>query len=488
MLRICVVCWMVAPYARYDENTMGKFLLIDTSTSDKSEGGDEEFVREVVNDTAIKVVDLEHRRDVGKALFDCVELFLDLGTHPEVLSHYHVGQPGVGKSFYLKRCVTVLPQFFDGLAAAFVSLGRLKESAFASPPHPEEILAMAKEKSPNVNKLFVIYDDFEVCYSKPWGPSLTQSVFNEMDQPDDVFVHVLGSSQWIGDLLNKSLPKSRPLFIDQESRFGEYSSCSSFRGRCTEFEYGLQPCINEESFTKLFVSIFQQYQLFDPAPQVGESEEEHWKARQSLYWMYWLTGGNARKVVSLAVMFRRKKVTAYNPHIQLNTKEVLNFLTGDRYKNYSHRVFEVMEEFIGKLEEENEPPPSVASMVDISMVEKILKSGSTFGDIGDLMKYNYWTLRGVPMDKLSFGKQDVFELVDAGVLMYDSEKEILHAGTPSLLIWFAMYRDEVKKEEKNARTEILQDKAGRLIGEVLADVIKNSAFWKIQTLVPAVLV
>ena len=81
------------------------------------------------------------------------------------------------------------------------------------------------------------------------------------------------------------------------------------------------------------------------------------------------------------------------------------------------------------------------SMVDTSMVDKILASGTTFGDIGDiadirdLMNYNYWTLNGVylPMYDSSFDKRDVFQLIDEGLIVHGSEKEMLIPGVLGLL-------------------------------------------------------
>ena len=71
-------------------------------------------------------------------------------------------------------------------------------------------------------------------------------------------------------------------------------------------------------------------------------------------------------------------------------------------------------------------------MVDTSMVDKLLASGTTFGD---LMNYNYWTLSGVylPMYDSSFDKRDVFQLIAEGLIVDGSEKEMLIPGVPSLL-------------------------------------------------------
>lgn len=473
---------MVGPYQTYDENSMGRFLCIYTSESEQNEGGNEDFVNEVAhgskNDTQVEeVVDLQDRRRVGMELFDSVELFLQLRRKPEVLSEYHVGPPGVGKSFYLNRCLTVLPRFFDGVATAFVRLGRFRQ--FEAPPQPREILAMAQQISSNVKELVLFYDDFEVCYSKSWGPELTTSVYVEMDDPQDILVHVMGS-QWLGYLLTKSLPRSRPLFIDEESRFDQYAGCSSFHDRCTPFSYRLHPCVSEVSFTKLFVSLFEEFGMFDSARQVGVmTEEDYLEARQSLYGMYWLTGGNARQVVRLALMLKKKKVSADDPRLRISTEDVVNFLTNYNYAKFSDQVFEIMKDFIGQLEKENDVPASVAELVDTNMLEKILAAGHT---LDDLMKYNYWQLRGVPLDNFSSVRTDVLGLVDAGILVHDVENDVLFPGSPALLVWFAMCRNEMKKGEEHAQKEQLKKSATNFIGEIVKDVIKQSVLGKIQML------
>lgn len=472
---------------------MEKFLTIyvnDTKQVGDELIGQKEFINEVVNDN--KVVDLTHRRAVAGGLFNCVRVFLNLSVQSEILSQYHVGQPGIGKSFFLQRCVSILPRYLPGLAAAFVRLGDFHASdEFPAPPHPHEILAMAQrelrklgteEEVGSVEYLFVIFDDFDTCYSKTWGPSLTETVYVNMNQPDNIFIHLLSSSQWMGHLLDKLLPKSRPLFKDSEPRFDEYGKCSSFQNRCSQFEYELQPCRTQESFMRLFINIFQEYEVYDAAKIGALTQEEEQEARTLLYWLYWLTGGNASHVVRLALLLRRKRVTQRNRQLKLTTEEILDFLTASRYQHYSQSVFEVMQDFVEKFEKANAAATSVASMVDTSMVDKILKSRTTCSDIADLMKCNYWTLSGVRMDDLISSRHDVFELIDAGIIMYDSQAEMLYPGVPSLLILFAMYRDIMKEGETVDRRKALQDKAGNLICQVLVDVVQNTAFWKIQML------
>ena len=43
-------------------------------------------------------------------------------------------------------------------------------------------MIQGKDVDHRINKLFVMYDDYEKSYEKEWGPSLTDSVYGAMNK------------------------------------------------------------------------------------------------------------------------------------------------------------------------------------------------------------------------------------------------------------------------------------------------------------------
>lgn len=433
---------------------MSDFLSIhiDETRKDISKNA---YVDAVMEDEAI--AEFSNRVDVVGSLYGDIRVFVNNQIRCEVLGRFHVGQLGIGKSVLLQRGVSILPQFFDGLATAFVSLGRFNPKlGFGEPPHPRDILKMIKAKDININKLFVMYDDFEKSYENEWGPSLAQSIYCSMNKNIETMVHVLGSRYTpITQLLDTALRT----------------------GRCSRFTPILQPCLEEDQFYRLLVSIFEQHQIGKFEDVFGDDENAKKDARKAGFVMYWLSGGNARKIVKIALLFKKygiNQATIKDDKFEIPEEDLWSFLA-ETPEQYSQQIFDTMNKYIVELQNANDHLLGA----EVNLGAAFTTSAMTMDDISRMIERNYFLLRGVDINAVFLDNYiHLNQLVDAGILIYDSQQELVYPGTPFLIPWFALCRDEKIGEDRRKKAEAILKGTGSLI----YSAIKSAAFWKIRGL------
>ena len=91
----------------------------------------------------------------------------------------------------------------------------------------------------------------------------------------------------------------------------------------------MQPCLEEDQFYRLLVSIFEQHQIGQFEDVFGDDENAKKDARKAGFVMYWLSGGNARKIVKIALLFKKygiNQATIKDDKFEIPEEDLWSFL------------------------------------------------------------------------------------------------------------------------------------------------------------------